>query len=81
MYAAAGHSTYLAGAVGAGWAAAVGVVVVALIVTAFFWGARRTRRRPVPPQQPQPGANSWHEPSASETHHSARSADDEQRQD
>ncbi|MFG1808060.1 DUF6479 family protein [Streptomyces sp. NPDC049040] len=75
MFEAAPHPTYLASAVGTGWATFIGVVVVALIIAAFWWGARRARRRPVPPQSPQAGADSWHEPSPSETHHSAHSAD------
>lgn len=77
MYGAAPHTTYLAGAFGTGWATAVGIAVVALIITAFWWGGRRARRRPLPPQRPQAGADSWHEPSRSETRHSARSSDAE----
>ncbi|SHM80947.1 DUF6479 family protein [Actinacidiphila paucisporea] len=80
MYAATTQPLYLAGATGAGWATAIGVCLVALIISAFWFGARRTRRRPMPPQEPQPRAGSWHEPSASETHHSAGSSDDRHQQ-
>lgn len=71
----------LASAAITGWATVFGVLVVALILLAFWWGARRARRRrmPLPDAQAgrQPGAESWHEPQPSETHHSARSHGDD----
>ncbi|WP_329174445.1 MULTISPECIES: DUF6479 family protein [unclassified Streptomyces] len=76
MDTALSHPAYLAGGATAGWAAGFGVLVVALILVAFWWGSRRASRRPVPPQEPQAGAGSWHAPDESETHHTARSSDD-----
>ncbi|WP_327287157.1 DUF6479 family protein [Streptomyces sp. NBC_01198] len=79
MVAAAQNTTVLAGSFGAGWAVAVGVVLVALIIAAFWWGSRRASRRPVPPQEPQPGSDSWHTPAESETHHSPASSSPDER--
>jgi uncharacterized protein DUF6479 len=76
MYGAATHPTYLASAIGTGWAAFIGAAVVVLIIAAFWWGGRRSRRRRLPPRQPQPRAGSWHETSRSETRHSVHSSDE-----
>ncbi|MER5562817.1 MULTISPECIES: DUF6479 family protein [unclassified Streptomyces] len=44
----------------------VGVVIVAVLIGAFWFGSRRTARKPMPPQAPQPGADSWQPPEASQ---------------
>lgn len=74
MDTAAGQTYQLASAAVTGWATALGVVVVAVLLLAFWWGSRRAERRRLPPRQPQPGAESWHEPQQSETSHSIHSA-------
>lgn len=44
----------------------VGVVIVAVLIGAFWFGSRRATRKPMPPQEPQPGADSWQPPEASQ---------------
>ncbi|MFE4859029.1 DUF6479 family protein [Streptomyces sp. NPDC056670] len=44
----------------------VGVIIVAVLIAAFWFGSRRTARKPMPPQEPQPGSDSWQPPEASQ---------------
>jgi len=70
MFSAAHSTPQLAMAAGAAWATAIGVVVIAVLIGAFWWGSRRAAHRPVPPQEPQPRSESWHEPEESTMRHS-----------
>jgi uncharacterized protein DUF6479 len=80
VHTAASHSTLALSAGGTAWAVVFGIVIVGVLILAFWWGARRRARdRAMPAGSRQRGADSWHEPQRSETHHSARShGDDEQ---
>lgn len=45
----------------------VGIVVVAVLLLALWFGSRRAARKPMPPQEPQPRADSWGTPDTSQT--------------
>ncbi|OAR26876.1 hypothetical protein A8W25_00825 [Streptomyces sp. ERV7] len=56
-------SQTLAASTSASWLfVIVGVLVVAVLIAAFWYGSRRAARRPMPPQEPQPRADSWQTP-------------------
>lgn len=77
--AAARQTTLAVSGAGTAWAVIYGIVIVGVLVLAFWWGSRRrSRDRMMPPKPPQRGADSWHEPQSSETHHSARSHGDDE---